>query len=60
MKDRPMPEELRSFLETLNPKARDDLRRVLIRDDTDRNAIGQRSTPPEASNGRSLHGAGQR
>jgi hypothetical protein len=34
-----MPEELRSFLATLEPKARDDLRSVLIRDHADRDAI---------------------
>ncbi len=32
-------EYLRSLLETLNPKARDDLRRALIRDQADRDAI---------------------
>jgi hypothetical protein len=31
--------DLRSLLETLDPKARDDLRRVLIRDQADRDAI---------------------
>ena len=31
--------ELRAFLETLDAKARDDLRRVLIRDQADRDAI---------------------
>jgi hypothetical protein len=30
------------FLATLNPKARDDLRRVLIRDQADRDAISSR------------------
>jgi hypothetical protein len=30
--------DLRALLETLDPKARDDLRRVLIRDKADRNA----------------------
>ena len=37
-----MPDEeadLRSLLETLDPKARDDLRRVLIHDQTGRDAI---------------------
>jgi hypothetical protein len=36
-----MPEEddLRSLLETLDPKARDDLRRVLIHDQADRDEI---------------------
>ena len=31
--------DLRSLLETLNPHARDDLRRVLIQDHADRDAI---------------------
>jgi hypothetical protein len=31
--------DLRAILETLDPKARDDLRRVLIRDHADRDAI---------------------
>ena len=31
--------DLRSLLETLDPKARDDLRRVLIRDQADRDAV---------------------
>ena len=31
--------DLRSLLEALDPKARDDLRRVLIHDQADRNAI---------------------
>jgi hypothetical protein len=30
---------LRTLLETLDPRARDDLRRVLIRDQADRDAI---------------------
>lgn len=34
-----MTEGLRSLLETLDPKARDDLRRVLIHDQPDRDAI---------------------
>jgi hypothetical protein len=34
--------ELRSILETLDPKARDDFRRVLIRDQFDRDAIASR------------------
>ena len=34
--------ELRSLLETLDPKARDDLRRVLMRDQADRDAISSR------------------
>jgi hypothetical protein len=33
---------LRSLLETLDPRARDDLRRVLIRDQADRDAISSR------------------
>jgi hypothetical protein len=32
---------LRALLETLDPKARDDLRRVLFRDRADRDAIGE-------------------
>jgi hypothetical protein len=35
-------EELRNLLRTLSPKARDDLRRVLIRDHDDRDAISSR------------------
>jgi hypothetical protein len=35
-------EDLRSLLETLDPKTRDDLRRVLIRDQADRDAISSR------------------
>jgi hypothetical protein len=38
----PRDEELQALLETLNPKARDDLRRVLIRDQSDRDAIASR------------------
>jgi hypothetical protein len=34
--------DLRDLLETLDPKARDDLRRVLIRDQADRDAISSR------------------
>ena len=34
--------DLRALLETLDPKARDDLRRVLIRDQPDRDAIASR------------------
>jgi len=37
--DRDSHGELRSLLETLGPKARADLRAVLIRDDADRDAI---------------------
>jgi hypothetical protein len=35
-------DDLRALLETLDPKARDDLRRVLIRDQSDRDAISSR------------------
>jgi hypothetical protein len=35
-------DSLRALLETLDPKARDDLRRVLIRDQADRDAISSR------------------
>jgi hypothetical protein len=34
--------DLRALLSTLDPKARDDLRRVLIRDHADRDAIASR------------------
>jgi hypothetical protein len=34
-----MDNDLRALLSTLDPKARDDLRRVLIRDHADRDAI---------------------
>ena len=34
--------ELRDLLRTLTPKARDDLRHVLIRDQADRDAIASR------------------
>jgi hypothetical protein len=34
-----MADDLRGLLATLDPKARDDLRRVLIRDHADRDAI---------------------
>jgi hypothetical protein len=34
--------DLRALLETLTPKARDDLRRVLIRHQADRDAIASR------------------
>jgi hypothetical protein len=34
--------DLRALLETLDPKARDDLRRILIRDQADRDAISSR------------------
>jgi hypothetical protein len=37
-----MSDDLRALLETLDPKARDDLRRVLIRDQADRDAIASR------------------
>ena len=35
-------DDLRELLETLDPKARDDLRRVLIRDQADRDAVSSR------------------
>jgi hypothetical protein len=35
-------DDLSALLSTLGPKARDDLRRVLIRDQTDRDAISSR------------------
>jgi hypothetical protein len=38
----PMADELRTLLRTLDPKARDDLRRILIRDQADRDAIASR------------------
>jgi hypothetical protein len=34
--------DLRALLQSLDPKARDDLRRVLIRDQADRDAISSR------------------
>ena len=34
--------DLRALLATLHPKARDDLRRVLIRDDAERDVIASR------------------
>jgi hypothetical protein len=34
-----MDDDLRALLQTLEPKTRDDLRRVLIRDQADRDAI---------------------
>ena len=37
-----MSDGLRTLLETLAPKTRDDLRRVLIRDQADRDAIASR------------------
>ena len=37
-----MSDDLRELLRTLDPKARDDLRRVLIRDQDDRDAISSR------------------
>ena len=39
-----MPKEtdLRDLVQTLDPKTRDDLRRLLIRDDADRDAIASR------------------
>jgi hypothetical protein len=51
--------QLRAFLQTLDPKARDDLRRALIRDHADRDAIAsqlmryrdQNGTGPSADDG---------
>jgi hypothetical protein len=40
------------FLATLNPKARDDLRRLLIRDHSDRDAIASRLMRYRDQNGR--------
>ena len=37
--DEPADRDLRALRETLSPKARDDLRRVLIHDQADRDAI---------------------
>ena len=37
-----MDDDLRALLLTLSPKSRDDLRRVLIRDQADRDAIASR------------------
>jgi hypothetical protein len=37
-----MSDDLPALLSTLDPKARDDLRRVLIRDHADRHAISSR------------------
>jgi len=37
--DAPADRDLRALLSTLDPKARDDLRRALIRDQVDRDAI---------------------
>jgi hypothetical protein len=37
--------DLRAVLGTLNPKARDDLRRVLIRDQVDRDAVASQLLP---------------
>ena len=38
-------DDLRALLETLDPKARDDLRRVLIHDQADRDAIASQLLP---------------
>jgi hypothetical protein len=43
-------DDLRSLLETLDPKSRDDLRRVLIRDQVDRDTIASESPPAERIN----------
>jgi hypothetical protein len=37
-----LDDDLQDLLRTLDPKARDDLRRVLIRDQADRDAIASR------------------
>jgi hypothetical protein len=41
--------DLRDLLETLDPKARDDLRRVLIRDQADRDAISRNCSATAAN-----------
>jgi hypothetical protein len=43
--------DLRALLQTLDPKARDDLRRALIRDQSDRDAIGSRLVRYRDQNG---------
>jgi hypothetical protein len=48
--------DLRSLLETLDPKARDDLRRVLIRGQADRDAISSRLMRYLDQNGQGLGG----
>ena len=45
--------DLRVILEMLDPKARDDLRRVLIRDQPDRDAISSRLMRYRDQNGQS-------
>jgi hypothetical protein len=47
-----MDDPLRHVLETLDPKARDDLRRVLIRDLVDRDAISSRLMRYQDQNGK--------
>jgi hypothetical protein len=42
-------DDLRAVLATLDPKARDTLRRVLIRDQADRDAIASRADAPPGS-----------
>jgi hypothetical protein len=44
--------DLRELLETLDPKARDDLRRVLTRDQADRDAICKLCGWPQTFEGR--------
>jgi hypothetical protein len=44
--------DLRSLLQTLDPRTRDDLRRVLIRDQADRDAISSRLMRYRDQNGR--------
>jgi hypothetical protein len=44
--------DFRAILQTLDPKARDDLRRVLIRDQADRDAISPRLMRYRDQNGK--------
>jgi hypothetical protein len=46
--------DLRSLLETLDPKARDDLRRVLVRDQADRDRDAAARPEAEAIRGPDL------
>jgi hypothetical protein len=46
---------LQDLLRTLDPKTRDDLRRVLIRDQADRDAISELYGWPEAFVGKAGH-----
>jgi hypothetical protein len=48
--------DLRVILEMLDPKARDDLRRVLIRDQADRDAISSRLMRCRDQNGQDWGG----